>query len=339
MLSFLQGEYHEAHERFTTYRRRYPGGNWYHATIYWSARSLESSGDAAAARALYREAAGYSPLSYYGQLAARRIGEDAFAMATKRGGSPLPKLAAAAEDLLGRMEMLRAFGWARRAEREYDVALGAGTVPRGQLLAFARALSERGWARHGIRLGLRARQREGGRWSEATLRAVYPLPYRRAIEELARLRGLDAALVAGLIRRESLFEADVVSSAGAIGLMQLLPRTALEMSREAGLTGLARGQLEVPEVNLRLGTLYLGRMLDRFDGSVIAALISYNAGPHRYLRWREFPEREADLELFVERIPFRETRVYAKEVTANALIYARLYGLADGHVDGAERGW
>ena len=71
---------------------------------------------------------------------------------------------------------------------------------------------------------------------------------------------------------------------------------------------------------------------------VIAALISYNAGPHRYLRWREFPELDADPELFVERIPFRETRVYAKEVTANALIYARLYGLADGHVDGVERG-
>jgi len=338
MLSFVLEEYDEAYLRFRTYRKRYPGGNWYHATIYWTGRSLEASGDTASARALYREALGYSPLSYYGHLAARRIGEDAFDMATRRGGPRLPELSSEAVDLLGRMETLRALGWEDRAGWEFDVALGAGTVPRGQLLPLARALSERGWARRGIRLGLRARRREGGRWSEATLRAVYPLPYRTAIEELARLRGLDVALVAGLIRRESLFEADVVSSAGAVGLMQLLPRTALEMSREAGVAGFTGPQLEVPEVNLRLGTLYLERMLDRFDGSVIAALISYNAGPHRYLRWREFPELEADPELFVERIPFRETRVYAKEVTANALIYARLYGLADGHVDGVERG-
>jgi soluble lytic murein transglycosylase len=108
--------------------------------------------------------------------------------------------------------------------------------------------------------------------------------------------------------------------------MQLLPTTAQDVSRRAGLPELRRDQLVVPEVNLRLGTVYLADMLERFGGAPVAALISYNAGPHRYLRWRDLPER-IDTELFVERIPFRETRDYVKAVHAHAYIYHRLYGL------------
>ncbi len=240
--------------------------------------------------------------------------------------------------LIARMQRLRDLGWPHRAEREYATELRAGRMARSQRLPFAIALSEAGWTRQGIRLGLQAHRREGARWTEAALRAVYPLPYRTAIEELSSLHALDAALVAGLIRRESLFEVEVVSSAGAVGLMQLLPRTALEMADDAGLESFSTAQLGVPEANLRLGTVYLAEMLSRFDSSVPAALISYNAGPHRYLRWRHFPERAVDEELFIERIPFLETRVYTKEVTSNALIYDRLYGLRGPTVDWAEQG-
>ena len=337
MLAFLEGEYADARRTFDRYRRRHPGGSWYHATVYWTGRSLEAAGDSAAGRVLYREAVGISPLSYYGQLGARRLGIDPFELATRESGQ-LEQLAPERRRLLERMRRLRELGWSHRAERELREALRSSPVPRSQLLPFAHALAAAGWARHGIRLGLQARGREGGRWTDAALRAVHPLPYRSAIEELSRRHGLDPALVAGLIRRESLFEAEVISSAGAVGLMQLLPRTALEMAEEAGLETFDTAQLGVPEANLRLGTAYFARMLGRFDGSVPAALISYNAGPHRYLRWRHFPERTVDEELFIERIPFLETRVYTKEVTSNALIYERLYGLADPTVDGAEQG-
>jgi soluble lytic murein transglycosylase len=337
MLAYLESDYAQARRTFDRYRRRYPGGAWYHATVYWTARSVEAAGDSAAARALYREAVGISPLSYYGQLGARRLGLDPFALATREGG-PLEPLSAEKQRLLERLRRLRSLGWSGRAERELAAAMRSGGIPRSQLLPFAVALSEAGWARQGIRLGLRAHRGEGAKWTEAALRAVHPLPYRSAIEELARRHGLDAALVAGLIRRESLFEAEVVSSAGAVGLMQVLPRTALEMADDAGLETFDSAQLGVPEANLRLGTAYLARMLSRFDGSTPAALISYNAGPHRYLQWRHFPERAVDEELFVERIPFLETRVYAKEVTSNALIYGRLYRLQGPTVDGAERG-
>jgi soluble lytic murein transglycosylase len=338
MLAFLEGDYEEARARFDLYRRRYPRGGWVHAMVYWSARSLEANGDTGAARTLYREAVDRSPLSYYGQLAARRIEVDPYETVVRRDGSPPQELAPEWRRLLERMELLRGLGWIDRAERELDSGLRESRLTRAQRLPLALALNERGWTRRGIRLGLAAHGSEGRLWSESALRAVYPLPYREAIEQLSRQRGLDVALVAGLIRRESLFEADVVSSAGAVGLMQLLPRTALEMSREAGLDEFILPQLEVPEANLRLGTTYLARMLGRFDGYLAAALISYNAGPHRYLRWRDFPEREVDPELFVERIPFRETRIYTREVTANALVYTRLYGLDRAHVDGLEPG-
>lgn len=338
MLAFLERDYEAARAHFDDYRRRYPRGDWSHAMAYWSARSLEAGGDTVAARSLFRQAVDRSPLSYYGQLAARRIGEDPYEAAVRKDALQPEGLAPGWRGLLERMERLRDLGWVNRAERELDVGLRVNRLTRAQRLPLALALNERGWARHGIRLGLAARRSEGARWSEWTLRAVYPLPYREAIEELSRRRGLDVALVAGLIRRESLFETDVVSSAGAVGLMQLLPRTALELSREAGLDDFILSQLEVPEANLRLGTTYLARMLGRFDGHLAAALISYNAGPHRYLRWRDFPEREADPELFVERIPFQETRIYTKEVTANALVYARLYDLELERVDGLEPG-
>ncbi|UCG76807.1 MAG: transglycosylase SLT domain-containing protein [Gemmatimonadota bacterium] len=337
MLSFLEGDFAGARSRFDEYRRRYPSGDWYHAMVYWTARSLEAAGDSSRAGALYREAAGHALLSYYGILASRRLGIDPYAAAIRGRGPPLEELDADWRQLLERMERLRALGWPGRAERELDAGLRTKRLAVGQQLPLALALNEAGWTRRGIRLGLAAHRREGRQWSELTLRAVYPLPYRAAIAELSRLRELDPGLVAGLIRRESLFEADVVSSAGAVGLMQLLPRTALEMSRDAGLEDLSVAQLEVPEANLRLGTLYLRRMLQRFDSYLAAALISYNAGPHRYLRWREFPERSVDPELFVERIPFRETRIYAKEVTANAFVYDRLYDMGPSRVDGPER--
>ncbi|MGH7541946.1 MAG: lytic transglycosylase domain-containing protein, partial [Gemmatimonadota bacterium] len=153
----------------------------------------------------------------------------------------------------------------------------------------------------------------------------------------ARERGLPPPFVAGLARRESLFDPEIVSSAGAVGLMQLLPRTATDVGHAAGLAGYRREQLVVPQVNLLLGTRYLADLLAQFDGSRVAAMISYNAGPHRYLRWREFPER-AEEEQFVERIPFRETREYVRAVTRLTDIYEYLYGPWSGGGDASSPG-
>jgi soluble lytic murein transglycosylase len=83
----------------------------------------------------------------------------------------------------------------------------------------------------------------------------------------------------------------------------------------------------VPEINLALGTRYLRDLLDRFQDRPVAALVSYNAGPHRYLRWREFLEFKAGRDIEIDRIPFSETRRYVKAVLSYRFLYRRLYGL------------
>jgi len=108
-----------------------------------------------------------------------------------------------------------------------------------------------------------------------------------------------------------------------------MPATAAETARRVALPEFRQEQVRVPEINMTLGTRYLRDLLDRYAGSVTPALISYNAGPHRYVRWREYPEFRADAELMIERIPFSETRIYVKTIIAYRYIYRRLWGLGE----------
>jgi soluble lytic murein transglycosylase len=332
MLALLQQRPADAIGYFDTYRRRSPGGNWYHAAIYWSARSREAAGDSAGARALFRESVGYDPLNYYGILAASALGMDAWEEVPRRAMAPLPEPRARDSALVERMDRLRDLGWRDRAIRELSTRDRSGETPEVRL-RLALLLNERGWTWQGTSIADAVRRSGSGGWSDDLLRGVYPLIYADALAFQAARHNLDPALVAAITRRESQFDREVASHAGAVGLMQILPRTGAELARRSGISGFDADQLKVAELNLALGTLYLRELLDRNSGSLAPALISYNAGPHRYARWREFPEFSADAELMVERIPFRETRVYVKTITAYRHIYRRLYGLGGIPVD------
>jgi soluble lytic murein transglycosylase len=332
MLALLQERPTDAMEHFDTYRRRSPGGNWYHAAIYWSARSREAAGDSAAAKALYREALGYDPMAYYGILAASSLGLDAWDEIPRRAMAPLSDPRSHDTALVERMDRLRDFGWRDRAIRELSTRDRMGETPEVRL-RLALLLNERGWTWQGTALADAVRRSGSGAWSDDLLRGVYPLIYEEALSAAAQRQNLDPALVAAITRRESQFDREVASHAGAVGLMQILPRTGSELARRSGISGFEADQLKVAEVNLDLGTLYLRELLDRNGGALAPALISYNAGPHRYARWREFPEFAADAELLVERIPFRETRIYVKTITAYRHIYRHLYDLGRFPVD------
>jgi len=130
------------------------------------------------------------------------------------------------------------------------------------------------------------------------------------------------------VRQESAFDPRAVSSAGALGLTQLMPTTARRVARRAGLPVPDSADLLDPGVNVQLGARYLAELLQRYDGSRLAALVAYNAGPTRWRRWRRLPEHRADAELFVEAIPFAETRRYVKAVLRNELLYRELHDLA-----------
>jgi soluble lytic murein transglycosylase len=153
----------------------------------------------------------------------------------------------------------------------------------------------------------------------------YPTPYQTEVEDAARQNGLDAALVYGVMRQESRFVADIVSAAGAIGLMQLMPPTARWVARHTGHTLPHTPELEDPELNIQLGAYYLHYVLDKLDGVPALGAAAYNAGPGRAQLWRGTVPLEGAI--YVETIPFNETRDYAKKVLANAMFYQAQLGL------------
>ena len=128
----------------------------------------------------------------------------------------------------------------------------------------------------------------------------------------------------GLARQESRFIANIRSSAGAIGLMQLMPATARLVARHLGLKGFKNSDVLDVDTNILLGTNYLREMLDRLDGQPLLASAAYNAGPLRAERWRG--DRPLEGAIYAETIPFSETRDYVKKVLFNAACYAAILG-------------
>jgi soluble lytic murein transglycosylase len=152
----------------------------------------------------------------------------------------------------------------------------------------------------------------------------FPLAHWQAIRRIAQDRGLDPYLVLALIRQESLFEPRARSPAFAVGLMQLLPSTAARVAGRHGMRAPGNEKLFEPEVNLNLGTQYLRDLLQRYSNNWFKAIAAYNAGESAVDRWEKEIVTD-DIEEFVERIPYFETRGYVKLVLRNYRIYKKLY--------------
>ncbi|MEO1249193.1 MAG: lytic transglycosylase domain-containing protein, partial [Pseudomonadota bacterium] len=144
----------------------------------------------------------------------------------------------------------------------------------------------------------------------------------------------EPAISLAIIRQESLFDQYAVSRVGARGLMQLMPGTASDLARELGLAVSTADLTENPALNLRLGTEFLGQMLERFDGSAVLAMAAYNAGPTNANRWiRRFGDpRDPNIDVrhWIESIPFAETRNYVQRVLEATIVYRRLAGHGGG---------
>lgn len=153
-------------------------------------------------------------------------------------------------------------------------------------------------------------------------RALYPLAYRDDVERAARAHQLPQGLIEGISREESLFLPEVRSHAGAVGIMQLMPSTAL---REARRMGLPLVDLRSPEINIRIGSSFLKRMVNQFGGRIPYAVMAYNAGPGNVSKWLS-SQGDLPLDEFIESIPFSETRGYVKRVLRSARIYGHLMG-------------
>lgn len=154
----------------------------------------------------------------------------------------------------------------------------------------------------------------------------YPLEYDAAINRDARLNGLDPALVAAVVWRESDYDPGAVSPRGAVGLMQVLPSTAKFIASQDDPPPGRAIDIGDPEVNISFGAWYLRHLIDLHDGSVPAALAAYNAGPDNLRKWRaSATSKGADLRV-PEDVPFEETRLYVTDVLEAWPIYRDAYG-------------
>ncbi|HUX27260.1 MAG TPA: transglycosylase SLT domain-containing protein [Terracidiphilus sp.] len=167
-------------------------------------------------------------------------------------------------------------------------------------------------------------------------RILFPEPYWSTIRAESAKNNLDPYLVASLIRQESEFNPSVVSYANAYGLMQLLPSVGRAMAREEGIRHFSTFQLLNPETNIRLGTRYLRKMLNRFDGVPEYALAAYNAGDSRVTDWESAGPYQG-MDEFVESIPFTQTREYVQAILRNIEIYKAIDAVAGAQSSEAAR--
>jgi soluble lytic murein transglycosylase len=276
---------------------------------YWHARALKAQGQALAANqafiALAREH------HYYGQLAQEELGPvmQAPAVNVKAGGGDIESVAAFPG--IVRAVALYELGLRTEATQEWNWSIR--DFSDVQLLAAAEVARRLGWFDRAINTAERTRDLH-----DFELRFI--APYRELAQQAARDNGLDEAWIFGLMRQESRFVNVARSSVGASGLMQIMPDTARWIARRLGLPGFHARDMQDPAKNIRFGAYYLRHVLDSLDGSPVLATAAYNAGPGRAQRWRDSQPMEGAV--YIESIPFSETRDYVKKVMSNAMYYA-----------------
>lgn len=163
---------------------------------------------------------------------------------------------------------------------------------------------------------------------EKLQRKLYPRYYANAVDKFAKLYNVDTFLIAAMILEESRYNADAVSWAGAIGLMQIMPATGRELAQQLKIRRFRTSMLKQPNINIQMGTKYIADLNSWFDNNPMLVIGAYNGGPGRMKRWVSARSIK-DIDLFVEKITIRETRLHIKKVIDSYDNYVQLYGKSD----------
>jgi Soluble lytic murein transglycosylase and related regulatory proteins (some contain LysM/invasin domains) len=276
---------------------------------YWKARALKETGRSDEAVALLKPLAG--EYTFYGQLALEELGEKIAVPPTAykpsaedvRTVTALPGIqrGLALYKMNLRVDGNREWLWAIRGLDDKQLLAVSEVARRNELYDRAINTADRTESLHDFSLR-------------------YVAPYRDVLKPYTAQLDLDEAWVYGLIRQESRFIAGAKSSAGAGGLMQLMPATAKWVASKLGLRNWHASKVTDVDTNVSFGTYYLKHVLDTLDGSPVLASAAYNAGPGRARAWRTDTALEGAV--YAETIPFNETRDYVKKVMSNATYYA-----------------
>lgn len=277
---------------------------------YWHARALESLGYPDEARYYYRVSA--AGRNFHAFLAADRMGQPYRINHRSAEIDPEMMQSLRRNPAVMRMRELLQLERLPEARREWTQAIPNLTVE--EQIALGRIFAEWGWYDRAIFTLARARF-----WDDIDLR--FPLAYTDLISAGAEEQGIDPAWAMAVARQESAFVADARSSAGALGLMQIMPNTGRSIAGNVGVQIRNNNDILRPETNTRMGTYYLRRNLDGFQGHSVLSTAAYNAGVGRVRSW--LPRSGAmDPDIWVELIPFNETRSYVERVFAYRIFYA-----------------
>ena len=279
---------------------------------YWRARALTALGRPAEANVLLASLS--NEFNFYGQLAAEDLGTSiSSAPQTYHPSSEEVDAVAADPGILRALTLYRA---GLRYEGALEWQWSIKDYDDKQFLAAAMLAVRNDWYERAIDTAERTVILH-----DFGLR--YPAPYRKLVQDYSQQLDLDEAWVYGLVRQESRFVHTARSSAGASGLMQLMPATARWVAKRLGLNGHHTTLTEAVDSNIGLGTYYLRQVLDSVDKHMVLASAGYNAGPRRARDWAA--SRPLEGAIYIETIPFTETREYVKKVMNNTLYYARLF--------------
>ncbi|OJA04060.1 transglycosylase SLT domain-containing protein [Halomonas sp. QHL1] len=278
---------------------------------YWLGRANGQLGNQAAAEARYQQAA--QDRSFYGFAAAEKLGQPYQLNLERNHFDDVTRQRIAQLPAVQRTEALLRIGEDGLANSEWLHAVQSGSSQQARALADYAAQQQ--WHARLVQTTIAAEMWDALDWR-------FPQAYHDSFQHWGRLTGVDPYLLMAITRRESAYNPNALSPAGARGLMQLMPGTASQVSRELGMSDPGPYGVLDPELNIRLGSTYLRDKLQRYQGNRLAAAAAYNAGPGRVDQW--LGDGVEAFDLFVESIPFRETRDYVQAVLSYRVIFESL---------------
>jgi soluble lytic murein transglycosylase len=286
---------------------------------YWHARAVAATEGTGTAAPLFEEIAGLR--DYYGYLAADRLHRPYNLNVHPSPDDAKTQAKIAADIGVVRAHELFACDMTDEANAEWSAALGDAEA--AVKVQAAHLAARWGWYAQSITALAQA-----GEWDDVPLR--YPRPYPEAVAEASTLASIPADWIWAVMRQESLFRKDAVSHADARGLMQMLPATAAAVARRWHLPHSGKDALFDPSTAIPLGAAHLRELLDRHAGQLGPSLAAYNAGSTAAARW--LPPYSMDADVWVENIPYAETRAYVEHIMEHIVAFAVMSAAAPPHL-------
>jgi len=332
-MNYTIGNFKKAYDYFDNSVRKYPSGLFIESSMFWSAKSAKQLKRMGLAQQIFTNVNMTFPYTYYGIRAGEMKPDKKFFPKIPREEEPpfaTPILSTDAHFHHSRGVELSAIGFYEDARLEIKKLESttrknlSGVLWLTKLYNDAHAYSDTMRVMQlykNFKTKLREKDLTKNFWKN-----FYPLAYAKAIHVNAKIFNIDPYFVKGLIRQESLFNSQVQSRAGAIGLMQIMPETGrLLYANSKKSEPFNTTILFNPETNIQLGIQYIDQLNKRFKKNRTHILISYNAGPHNLKKWLKRFRHLQDPDVFIESIPYPETRKYVKKVLRNYGIYQSLY--------------